>query len=299
MICRRPLQKDASPGAKDSGIQPGPGLSNISEVLIEAEVLDDGVYPAVRKRNSVRGDYLAADVANEYELGSPANKRPRGIWKSRQGLTWKGHEVKHGVPIGVWKSSDEPIVERKHVLYGFLDPKSVLHARKYPERKDGTRYQGNFPSGTGSWAAKTDTWLLDPHLKSLFKKELTEYVRIRIGTWKPDERPTERDALDARAVADTKVAAVTAERQKKTKGKENSAQRVKSSKSRTSNQGNLDNSTPKRSCGEPSPSHPSLVKSTMKAFQQGFTPPSSAPMRASIPTRNGTLSPREILGSPI
>ncbi|KAL5344977.1 hypothetical protein ACLOAV_009930 [Pseudogymnoascus australis] len=225
---------------------------------------------------------------NESELDSPANKKPRGIWNSRQGLTWKGHEVKHGVPIGVWKLSEEPIDERKHVLYGFVDPKSVLHARKYPERKDGTRYQGNFPSGTGSWAAKSDTWLLDPHLKSLSRIELTEYVRIRVGTWKPDELPTERDALDARAVAHAKVAAVTAQRQEKTKGKENSARKAKSSKSRTSSQGNLDNSTPKRSCGELSPSHPSLVNSTMKASQQGFTPPSSAPMRASIPTNNGT-----------
>ncbi|KAL5346632.1 hypothetical protein ACLOAV_008339 [Pseudogymnoascus australis] len=285
-----PTSEDAPSGAKDSGIQSGPGHSTISKILNEAKVLDDGVYSAVRKRkrNSVRGDYVAADVTNESELDSPANKKPRGIWKSRQGLIWKGHEVKHGVPIGVWKLSEEPIDERKHVLYGFVDPKSVLHARKYPERKDGTRYQGNFPSGTGSWAAKSDTWLLDPHLKSLSRIELTEYVRIRVGTWKPDELPTERDALDARAVAHAKVAAVTAQRQEKTKGKENSARKAKSSKSRTSSQGNLDNSTPKRFCGELSPSHPSLVNSTMKASQQGFTPLSSAPMRASIPTRNGT-----------
>lgn len=285
-----PTSEDASPGAKDSGIQPGPGHSTISKVLNEAEVLDDDVYPAVRKRkrNSVRGDYLAADVANESELDSPANKKPGGIWNSRQGLTWKGHEVKHGVPIGVWKLSDEPIEERKHVLYGFLDPRSVLHARKYPERKDGTRYQGNFPSGTGSWAAKTDTWLLDPHLKSLSKKELAEYVRVRVGTWKPDERPKERDALNARAVADAKVAAAAAERLGNTEGKENGARKAKSSKYRISNQGNLDTSTPQRSCGEPSPSHPSLVNSTKKASQQGFTSPSSAPTRTSIPTSNGT-----------
>ena len=48
-----PTSKDASARAKDSGI------------LHEAEVLDNGVYPAVRKRkrNCVRGNYLAADLA--------------------------------------------------------------------------------------------------------------------------------------------------------------------------------------------------------------------------------------------
>ncbi|KAL5344846.1 hypothetical protein ACLOAV_010243 [Pseudogymnoascus australis] len=292
-----PTSEEASPRRKDFCIQPEPRHSVISKVPNEAEDSDDDVYPAVRKRkrNSVRGDYLAADVANESELDSLANKKPRDIWNSRHGLTWnsrhgltwKGHEVKHGVPIGVWELSDDPIDERKHVLYGFLDPRSVLHARKYPERKDGTRYQGNFPSGTGSWATKSDTWLLDPHLKSLSRKELTEYVRVRVGTWKADERPEERDALNARAVAGAKVAAAAAERQEKTEGKEKSARKAKSSKFRTSNQGNLDNSTPKRSCGQPSPSHPSLVTSTRKASQQGFTPPSSTPMRASMPTRNG------------
>ncbi|KFY90766.1 hypothetical protein V500_04962, partial [Pseudogymnoascus sp. VKM F-4518 (FW-2643)] len=127
-------------------------------------------------------------------------------------------------------------------------PKSVLYACKYPERKDGTRYQGNFLLGTGSWAAKSNTWLLDPHLKSLSKKELTEYVRIRVGTWKPDERPKERDALNARTVADAKVAAATTERQEKTKGKENSARKAKS----TTEAGVLNNTTAATPQSEPS-----------------------------------------------
>lgn len=45
-----------------------------------------------------------------------------------------------------------------------------------------------------------------------------EYVRVRVGTWKPDEKPKERDALNARAVADAKVAAAAAERLGKTEG---------------------------------------------------------------------------------
>jgi hypothetical protein len=55
--------------------------------------------------------------------------------KGTQDPTWKGHEVKHGVPIGVWTLSDEPVDDQKNVIYGFLDQKSALHGRKYPERK--------------------------------------------------------------------------------------------------------------------------------------------------------------------
>jgi hypothetical protein len=173
-----PTQEEATATAPtpdvnmDSGIQPSTGYSTIFVNHNEPDDSDDDDSPIIgrkRKRNSTNVDYLA-NLANKAEPTEPAEKKPGWTWKGTQGPTWKGHEIKHGVPIGVWSLSDEPIDERKHVLYGFLDPKLALHGRKYPERKDGSKYTGNFPSGTGTWAAKSHEWLLDPHLKGSLGK---------------------------------------------------------------------------------------------------------------------------------
>ncbi|KAL5346650.1 hypothetical protein ACLOAV_008357 [Pseudogymnoascus australis] len=182
---------------------------------------------------------------------SQAKTQARWTWKGTQGPTRKGHEVKHGVPIGVWSFSDEPHDERKHVLYGFIDPKFALCGRKYPERKDGSKYIGNFPSGTGTWAAKADEWLLDPHLKHLTRRELTEYVRIRKTTWNSEEKTEERDPLDKSAVAEAILVAATSEFTIKSVNNGDSARRAKNSTSRESNESKLGKSTPRGSFGEP------------------------------------------------
>jgi hypothetical protein len=211
-------------GTQPSTAQPSTGYSTI--FVNHNEPDDSPILGCKRKRNSTNVDYLA-DFANRAEPTEPAEKKPGRTWKGTQGPTWKGHEVKHGVPIGVWSLSDEPIDERKHVLYGFLDPKLALHGRKYPERKDGSKYSGNFPSGTGTWAAKSHEWLLDPHLKGLSRKELTEYIRIRVKTWNRDEKPEERDALDQSAVAEAREIAAASEFTVKSENKGNSARKAK------------------------------------------------------------------------
>jgi hypothetical protein len=249
----------------DSRIQPSTGYPTIFVNHNEPDDSDDDDSPVIgrkRKRNSTNVDYLA-DLANKAEPTEPAEKKSKGT----QDPTWKGPEVKHGVPIGVWSLSDEPIDERKHVLYGFLDLKFALHGRKYPERKDGSKYTGNFPSGTGTWAAKSHEWLLDPHLKGLSRKELTEYVRIRIKTWNRDEKPKERDALDQSAVAEAKEIAAASEPTVKSENKGNSARKVKKTP-RKSNEGKPDKSSPGDSFEEPSPS---TSNSTTKGPEKIYT----------------------------
>ncbi|OBT40640.1 hypothetical protein VE00_08334 [Pseudogymnoascus sp. WSF 3629] len=276
-----PTPTPAPAEAMESGIQPSTGYSTIFVNHNEPDDSDDDDSPIIgrkRKRNSTNVDYLA-DLANKAEPTEPAEKKSGWTWKGTQGPTWKGHEIKHGVPIGVWSLSDEPIDERKHVLYGFLDPKLALHGRKYPERKDGSKYAGNFPSGTGTWAAKSHEWLLDPHLKGLSRKELTEYVRIRVKTWNRDEKPEERDALDKSAVAEAKEIAAASEPTVKSENKGNSARKVKKTP-RKSNEGKLDKSTPEGSFEEPSPS---TSNSTTKGPEKIYTPSGNRQARNDSP----------------
>ncbi|KFY38945.1 hypothetical protein V494_04151, partial [Pseudogymnoascus sp. VKM F-4513 (FW-928)] len=259
-------------GAMDSGNQPSADYSTTIFNYDEPEDLDDDDLPIPgrkRKRHSTNIDYLT-DMANTAEPAKPSEKKPAGTPKGKQGPTWKGHEVKHGVPMGVWSMSDEPLPERKHLLHGFLDPKGALHGRKYPERKDGSKYTGNFPSGTGTWAAKADEWLLDPHLKGLTRKELTEYVRIRVATWKSDEAPEDRDALDKSAVAEAKAVAAASETTVKNENKGNSARKAKKGTPRKYNKAKLhDDSTPRGSSEE---LYSPRKSSTRKASGQDYTP---------------------------
>ncbi|KFZ16908.1 hypothetical protein V502_04837 [Pseudogymnoascus sp. VKM F-4520 (FW-2644)] len=266
---------------RDSAAQSG----TIFKDPLEAESSDDDPTPALRKRNRNPSDAYCYTVL-ESESDKPV-KRKRGLThrKSTQRSsdtdepsnksprpTRKGHEVKHGVPIGVWSLSAEPVHDRKHVLYGFLDPKFALHGRKYPERKDGSNYTVKFPSGTGTWATKADEWLLDSHLKDLTRKELTEYVRIRMTTWKIDEKPQERDDLDKSAVAEAKAAAAASESTIKSENKGNSARKATNSKG-----------TPRESFGGPSPSN---NNSTTKVPEQVYTPSVKGEERAPA-TSNG------------
>ncbi|OAF59045.2 hypothetical protein VC83_04440 [Pseudogymnoascus destructans] len=280
-------EEPAAPtGAMDSvtqpsTAQPSTGYSTIFVNHNEPDDPDDDDSPILgrkRKRNSTNVDYLA-DFASRAQPNEPAEKKTGWAWKGTQGPTWKGHEVKHGVPIGVWSLSDEPIDERKHVLYGFLDPKLALHGRKYPERKDGSKYTGNFPSGTGTWAAKSHEWLLDPHLKGLSRKELTEYVRIRVKTWNKEEKPEERDALDQSAVAEAKEIAAASEPTIKSENKGNSAKKGNKTP-RKSDEGKLDKGTPGGSFDEASPP---TSNSTTKGPEQIYTPSGNRETRNDSP----------------
>jgi hypothetical protein len=269
----------------------GPAPPTIFTDFDEAEAEDEEPpYTRKRKRNSVNVNYLA-DVESPVEANEAPIEKPGWTMKGTQGPTWKGHEVKHGVPIGVWTLSDEPVDERKHVIYGFLDPKLALHGRKYPERKDGSKYTGNFPSGTGTWAAKADEWLLDAHLKGLNRKELTEYVRVRQNTWKVDETPEERADRDKSAVAEAKLAAAASEFTVRTEPKGSARKSAKSYTPRRSN-------VARDSFGEPSPSN----NSTPGTAGRTDTPSDNRRTRALLTSNDGTPSakaPKDLkMGSP-
>ncbi|KAL5350935.1 hypothetical protein ACLOAV_004508 [Pseudogymnoascus australis] len=241
-------------------------------------------YFRKRKRNI---DYLGG-LENGAESNESANKKPGWPMKGKQGPTLIGQEVKHGVPIGVWKSSDERVDERKHVVFGFLDPKLALHGRKYRERKDGSKYSGNFPSGTGTWAVKPSDWILDPHLIRLNKKELTEYVKIRVKTWRADEDPEVRDSRNKSAVAVAKATAEAAEAAAISEQKPNGAHNTP----RKSNEGKLSNGTRHRSFDEPSLSaarEPRMDSSLSRSTPKGTKgTPSNI-----VPSSHLGISPRE------
>ncbi|OBT60361.1 hypothetical protein VE03_10419 [Pseudogymnoascus sp. 23342-1-I1] len=256
-------EDEPAPAAVDPGAQPSTGYSTIFVNHNESDDSDDDfpVPGRKRKRNSTNVDYLA-DFTNGAESG-----------KGTQGPMRKGHEVKQGVPIGVWKLSDEPIDDRKHVVYGFLDPKFTLHRRKYPERRDGSKYTGNFPSGTGTWAAKWDQCLLNAHLQDLSKKELTEYVRIRMATWKRDEMPEERDAHDKSAVAEAKKIAAASVSTVKSDNKGHSARKYKNGTTRGPEQDHTPSG--KREAKAPATSNPKSTPNARPSSLNQLGKPSS------------------------
>ncbi|KAL5349587.1 hypothetical protein ACLOAV_005882 [Pseudogymnoascus australis] len=259
----------ASPnGATDSGAHPRTGYSTSIFNYDEPEVSDDDIpVPArKRKRNSTHIDYLA-DIEN----GAGSSDPPGWTSKGTQGPIGRGHDVKQGVPIGVWLLSEEPNDDRKHVLFCFLDPKGALRGRKYRERKDGTKYTGNFPSGTGTWAAKADEWLLDSHLKELTRRELAEYVRVRGATWQSDESLEDRDALNESAVTEAKATVVDATASEPAPKSDNKAGSVRESKQgrpRKANGAGFGNGALRKSLGTPSLN----IGSTAKDSDWNYTP---------------------------
>ncbi|KAK0109717.1 hypothetical protein ONS95_002396 [Cadophora gregata] len=110
-----------------------------------------------------------------------------------------------GVIIGVWRDSDQPNDEDKHVIYGFIDIHDRLRTRIYGMNRRGEEVVGNAPTGAGGCWVTFERVIFDSHLATLSAAEVKEYVKIRSET-KPEATQEERDEADAKAVLKAKAA---------------------------------------------------------------------------------------------
>ncbi|KAH7336311.1 hypothetical protein BKA65DRAFT_31675 [Rhexocercosporidium sp. MPI-PUGE-AT-0058] len=110
-----------------------------------------------------------------------------------------------GVIIGVWRDSDQPDDEDKHVIFGFIDIHDRLRTRIYGMNRRGEEVVGNAPTGAGGCWVTFERVIFDSHLAELSPAEVKEYVKIRSET-KPEPTQEERDEADAKAVSKAKAA---------------------------------------------------------------------------------------------
>jgi hypothetical protein len=162
-----------------------------SAIMVENRFDDDEeaevVTPfAKRKRSSV--NYNVDDSGHDKAVrGEPVAKRSRNGPKIR------------GVIIGVWRDSDQPNDEDKHVIFGFIDIHDRLRTRIYAMNRRGEELIGNIPTGAGGCWVTFPRIIFDSHLKSLNAAEVKEYVKIR-SEYSESADPDERKDANMKAV---------------------------------------------------------------------------------------------------
>ncbi|KAH9224567.1 hypothetical protein DL95DRAFT_378209 [Leptodontidium sp. 2 PMI_412] len=161
-----------------------------------SEEEDEEVLPTFHKRK--RTSTINYDDAGYGKVtrGSP-NDAP--VKRSKSGKPVRG------VIIGVWRDSDQPDDEDKHVIFGFIDIHDRLRTRIYGMNRRGEEVIGNAPTGAGGCWVTFERVIFDSHLAKLSPAEVKEYVKIRSET-KPELTQQERDEADAKAVLKAKEA---------------------------------------------------------------------------------------------
>jgi hypothetical protein len=123
-----------------------------------------------------------------------------------------------GVIIGVWRDSDQPNDEDKHVIHGFIDIHDRLRTRIFAMNRQGQELIANIPTGAGGCWVTFERIIFEPHLKTITAAEVRAYVKIR-SDMKAGTTPEEKKQLDMDAVA--KAKAIVAQHDTASPGLEN------------------------------------------------------------------------------
>jgi hypothetical protein len=158
---------------------------------------DDDVVTPYSKRKRTSANYNVEELAYIKNEDHPI-KRGKMSNKIR------------GVPVGVWRDSDQPNDEDKHVIHGFIDIHDRLRTRIYGMDRRGEELGGNIPTGAGGCWVTFARIIFDDHLADLNNTEIKEYVRIRSET-KPEATPEERHQANQNAVLRAKAVAAEIE----------------------------------------------------------------------------------------
>lgn len=146
---------------------------------------EEDVVPDFPKRK--RSSTVNYNADEQLRSEEPSIKRPKQSQKIR------------GVIIGVWRDSDQPNDDDKHVIFGFIDIHDRLRTRIYGMNRRGEELIGNIPLGPGGCWVTFSRILFDSHLASLNASEIKEYVRIRSEA-QPEATEEERQQADTKAV---------------------------------------------------------------------------------------------------
>lgn len=110
-----------------------------------------------------------------------------------------------GVLLGYWADSDEPRLEDKHAVFGILSGTDSFRVKVQRVTRDGRYVDGNYPIGAGAFWLSYKKVVLEPHLASMTRMEVKEYVRIRQSDLENRETDKERKVNEARAAQRARV----------------------------------------------------------------------------------------------
>jgi len=112
----------------------------------------------------------------------------------------------HGVLLGYWADSSEPLEADKHAVFGVVSGGSDCFRVKVQRvTRDGRFVDGNFPIGAGALWLHYEKVVLEPHLAALTRAEVKEYCRIRQRDMENRESDKERKANELRAVKEAQA----------------------------------------------------------------------------------------------
>lgn len=154
-------------------------------------ILDDSTYSNNSNSNTNTNSNPNSNPNSNFNRDSPADE-PR-VKRRPQGPKVRG------VIIGVWRDSDQPNNEEKHVIYGFIDIHDRLRTRIYALNRHGEELIGNVPTGAGGCWVTFERIIFDSHLRNLSTSQVKEYVKIRSAT-EAESTPEERQDAEAKAV---------------------------------------------------------------------------------------------------
>jgi hypothetical protein len=114
-----------------------------------------------------------------------------------------------GVLLGFWSESDQPRDIDKHAVYGVLGGNDCFRVKVQRITRDGRFVDGNYPIGAGALWLHYDKMVLEPHLASLNRAEIKEYVRIRQKDLENRESEKDRRSNELKAIKDAKTLVTT------------------------------------------------------------------------------------------
>jgi len=109
-----------------------------------------------------------------------------------------------GVLLGYWTDSSEPEEKDKHAIFGVISGNGCFRIKVQKVTRDGRPMEGNYPVGTGSMWLQWEKLVLDPHLSTMSRKEIKEYVRIREPQLELPETDEQRKVNNANALEEAK-----------------------------------------------------------------------------------------------
>lgn len=187
---------------------PANGFPESSTAIVgQDEEEDDDVVAPFHKRKRPSINYNLDDVGySKLMKGSPTEDSPIGDSPSVEPPAKRSKQSQkiRGVIIGVWRDSDQPDDNEKHVIYGFIDIHDRLRTRIYGMNRRGEELIGNVPTGAGGCWVTFERVIFDSHLRGLNSAEIKEYVKIRSEA-KPEATAEERLEADSKAVLKAKA----------------------------------------------------------------------------------------------
>jgi hypothetical protein len=153
----------------------------------------DVVVPTKRKRRTNNSFSLDLDDDSSEIAVPPPPKR----------LQFSSNGKESSVLIGVWKDSPPTDPAKKHAVYAFIDNADRVRQKVYPETRDGEAFHEGYPAGTGRSFVPPELVILDPHLSSLSRQELKEYIRLRMSH-RQNESSEERKKAETLAIQEAK-----------------------------------------------------------------------------------------------